>query len=110
MNDDSDWQEDWGGQTVILNDNGRFSAQSSPQFDDFDEEIAAQTMNNRSLIFGRRGNSWHGVREISCPEGAFRKVFIIVYEDMNPRKVLFKRLSRLIKGKPLVTEKERAMY
>lgn len=110
MNDENDWQQDWGGETVILNDNGRFSAQSSPQFDDFDEEIAAQTMNNRSLIFGRRGNSWHGVREISCPEGAYRKVFIVVYEDMNPRKVLIKRLSRLIKGKPLVTEKERAMY
>jgi hypothetical protein len=110
MNDENDWQQSWGGETVILNDNGRFSAQSSPQFDEFDEAIPAQTMNNRSLIFGRRGNSWHGVREITCPEGAFRKVFIIVYEDMNPRKVLIKRLSRFIKGKPLVTEKERAMY
>jgi hypothetical protein len=110
MNNENDWRQEWGGETVILNDNGRFSAQSSPQFEDFDEEIAAQTMNNRSLIFGRRGNSWHGVHEIACPDGAYRKVFIVVYEDMNPRKVLFKRLSRLVKGKPLVTEKERAMY
>ena len=110
MNTAEEWQESWGGETVILNDNGRFPAQSSPQFEEFDEEIAAHTMNNRSLIFGRRGNSWHGVHEITCPEGAYRKVFIVVYEDMSPRKLIVKRLSRLLKGKPLVTEKERAMY
>lgn len=110
MNSAEDWQPEWGGETVILNDNGRFEAQSSPEFEDFDEEFAAETENNRSLIFGRRGNSWHGVHEIRCPEGAYRKVFIVVFEDVNPRKILMKRVMRLVKGKPLVTEKERAMY
>ncbi len=110
MNSAEDWQPEWGGETVILNDNGRFEAQSSPAFEDFDEEFPAETENNRSLIFGRRGNSWHGVHEIQCPEGAYRRVFIVVFEDVNPRKIFMKRVMRLVKGKPLVTEKERAMY
>ena len=67
-------------------------------------------MDNRSLIFSRRCNSWHGVRAIECPEGALRKVFIVVFEDYRPARMLAKRMSRLIKGKPLVAEKELGMY
>jgi hypothetical protein len=110
MNSTSDWDPAWGGQTVILNDNGRFETGSSPWFDDFDEEIPAETMNNRSLIFGRKGNSWHGVRDIHCPEGVFRKVFIVVFQDVNPRKLLLKRVKRLLRGQPLISENEKRMY
>ncbi len=109
LNDD-DWDTAWGGETVILDDKGRFSAQSSPAWEDFDTAVPAETAGNRSLIFGRRGNSWHGVRELTCPEGAYRQVFIVVFEDYRPGKMFLKRAKRLLKGKPLVTEKERAMY
>ena len=95
---------------MILNDNGRLNTESSPSFDDFDEEIPAETMDNRSLIFGRKGNSWHGVREIRCPEGAFRKVFIVVFQDVNPRKLLLKRGKRLLRGQPLISDNEKRMY
>jgi hypothetical protein len=110
MNDRNEWDPAWGGETVILDDHGRFPAQSNPEFSDFDTAVPAETMDNRSLIFGRRGNSWHGVREIQCPEGALRKVFIVVFEDADAKRMLVKRVKRLVKGKPLVTEKERAMY
>lgn len=110
MNSRSDWDPLWGGETIILNDRGRFSAQSSPAFEEFDEAIPAETMDNRSIIFGRRGNSWHGVKEIQCPEGALRKVFIVVFQDVNPRKMFLKRVRRMLRGKPLVTEQERAMF
>ena len=110
MNSTNDWDPAWGGQTVILNDNGRLNTESSPSFDDFDEEIPAETMDNRSLIFGRKGNSWHGVREIQCPEGAFRKVFIVVFQDVSPGKLLFKRGKRLLRGRPLISENEKRMY
>jgi len=50
------------------------------------------------------------VREIQCPEGAFRKVFIVVFQDANPRKLLFKRVKRLLSGKPLISENEKRMY
>jgi len=110
MNSTNDWDPAWGGQTVILSDNGRFNTESSPSFDDFDEEFPAETMNNRSLLFGRKGNSWHGVHDIRCPEGAFRKVFIVVFQDVNPRKLLLKRGKRLLRGQPLISENEKRMY
>lgn len=110
MNSTDDWNPLWGGQTVILNDNGKFKTDSCPWFDDFDEEIPAETMGNRSLIFGRQGNSWHGVREIRCPEGAYRKVFIVVFQDVNPRKLLLKRVKRLLRGQPLISKNEKRMY
>lgn len=109
LNDES-WDAAWGGETVILDDHGRFSAQSSPRWEDFDTAIPAQTAGNRSLIFGRRGNSWHGVRALTCPEGSYRKVFIVVFEDYHPGRIFIKRAKRLLKGKPMVTEKEQAMY
>jgi len=110
LNTGSDWDPAWGGETIILDDHGNFSTESHPDFDDFDEQISAETMENRSLIFGRRGNSWHGVRAITCPADKFRKVFIIVFEGYRSNKMLLKRVKRLLKGKPLVNEKERAMY
>jgi hypothetical protein len=110
LNEAGTWDPDWGGETIILDDNGRFAVDSSPQFEDFDSAVSAQTMDNHSLIFGRRGNSWHGVREIRCPEGELRKVFIVVLEEYRATQMLRKRVTRLLKGKPLVSEKERGMY
>ncbi len=110
LNTDEDWQWDWGGETVVLDDHGRFPAESAPAFEDFDAEYPAETRDNRSLIFGRQGNSWHGVRRISCPENHYRKVFIVVFEEHRPARMLAKRARRLVTGKPLVTDKERLMY
>ncbi len=110
LNTESDWHWDWGGETVILDDGGRISPDNAPGFGDFDAAYPAQTRDNRSLIFGRRGNSWHGVRRINCPENYFRKVFIVVFEEYRPVHRAKKRLKRLLTGAPLVTEKERLMY
>jgi hypothetical protein len=54
-------------------------------------------MGNRSLFFGRNGNSWHGVRPITAPEGKLRQVFIVVFEDANPLLVAKKRFKRFRK-------------
>ena len=80
FNDREDWDPAWGGETLILDDRGRFESDSSPAFEDFETIAAAESLDNRSLIFLRRGNSWHGVREITCPEDQMRKVFIVVFE------------------------------
>ena len=95
LNTEQDWNPEWGGETVILDDKGKFETYSNPGWEDFDQEWPAQTMDNRSIIFGRRGNSWHGVRPINCPEGKFRKVFIVVFEENRP----LKRLRRALTGK-----------
>ncbi len=110
LNTDDDWQWDWGGETVVLDDGGRISPDNAPSFDEFDAEYPAQTRDNRSLIFGRRGNSWHGVRRIDCPENYFRKVFIVVFEEHRPLRMTLKKARRMVRGKPLVTHKESLMY
>jgi hypothetical protein len=61
-----------------LDDEGRFASDSAPAFEDFQASYGAKALGNHSLLFARKGNSWHGVREITCPEGRLRKVFIVV--------------------------------
>jgi hypothetical protein len=92
LNTEDDWDSSWGGETLVLDDGGRFKRSSAPEFEDFDRVIHAQASSNRSFIFTRRGNSWHGVREIRCPEGYHRKVFIVVLN--KPR--LARRLRRWV--------------
>jgi hypothetical protein len=92
FNTAEDWDPAWGGETVILDDGGRFSPQSAPAFEDFVSVESSETLGNRSLLFVRNGNSWHGVRAIQCPPGALRKVFIIVIE----RATLGTRLRKLL--------------
>ncbi len=98
FNTPADWCEDWGGETLILDDEGRFSRRSSPGFDDFPSATTSDASGNRSLLFQRRGNSWHGVRPINCPEGHFRKVFIVA---INSRKRgVARRALDWARGKP----------
>lgn len=92
FNTAEDWDPAWGGETIILDDRGRFSPKSAPAFEDFDAAESAEAIGNRSLLFVRNGNSWHGVREIRAPQGRLRKVFIVVIE----RATLAQRLRRLL--------------
>ena len=91
LNSEQEWNSTWGGETLVLDDGGRFARNSSPDFEDFDEIIQSRAVGNSSFIFTRRGNSWHGVRKLACPEGRFRKVFIVVLN--KPR--LRRRLKRV---------------
>ena len=84
LNTEDDWNPAWGGETLILDDKGRFSRRSAPAFEDFDRVLPSQALGNRSLIFMQTGNSWHGVRPIQCPEGELRKVFIVVVNRAGP--------------------------
>jgi hypothetical protein len=93
FNTETDWDPTWGGHTVVLDDGGRFPTKSAPRFEDFDREIPSEAIGNRSFLFSRRGNSWHGVREIRCPEGFMRKVFIVVVNDDSVVARLRNRLS-----------------
>jgi len=95
LNTAEDWERDWGGETLVLDDGGRFDRDSAPDFDDFDQSIASEALGNWSLIFSRKGNSWHGVREVNCPEGHMRKVFIVVINRNDP----LARVERLLRGK-----------
>jgi len=101
FNTEQDWDSQWGGETVVLDDGGRFERESAPKFEDFDRIIHADAMGNRSFLFTRRGNSWHGVQEIKCPEGRYRKVFIVVINDW--KRFLKRSLRARLKGEKAST-------
>lgn len=84
FNTEEDWDPAWGGETLILDDGGRLDPRSAPGFDAFETAIESQALGNHSLLFGRRGNSWHGVRELTCPPEHLRKVFIVVINRLTP--------------------------
>ena len=94
FNTADEWDPSWGGQTVILDDRGRFDRRSAPRFEDFDVAFDSESLGNRSLLFARQAKSWHGVREIHAPAGKYRKVFIVVIEDWA-RSVQHRLVSRL---------------
>lgn len=91
LNDETDWDEDWGGQTLILDDQRRMSRKSAPEFGDFHAEHAPPTTGNRSLIFARTRHSWHGVREITCPEGRLRKILLATIKSASRWEILRRR-------------------
>lgn len=78
---EQDWDPSWGGQTLLLDDLGRLERKSAPDFEDFQRITGTEIIGNRSLLFARRENSWHGVREIHCPKSAYRKAFLVVVGD-----------------------------
>ena len=82
FNTDEEWDPRWGGQTLVLDDGGRFRPHSAPEFDDF-QALAAEIMGNQSFIFKRTNHSWHGVRPLMCPPGRFRKIFIVVINRLT---------------------------
>jgi 2OG-Fe(II) oxygenase superfamily len=79
LNTASDWDPAWGGETIALGGKQGLDPRSAPEFDDFPVQIASHPLGNRSLIFRRDAESWHGVRPLQCPLGALRKVFIVEF-------------------------------
>ncbi len=77
FNTEEDWDTDWGGQILILDDAGRFRPHSAPDFDDLEVAAALVPRGNESLFFQRTEHSWHGVRPLQCPPGTLRKLFIV---------------------------------
>ena len=94
FNTERDWDPSWGGETVVLDDEGRFRFRASPGFDAFRKKIRSQSMGNRSLLFTRTNHAWHGVEPIRCPEGHMRKVFIVVVNKVLPRNPVLRAIQK----------------
>lgn len=77
FNAEEDWQPEWGGEILMLDDAGRFRAHSAPDFDDLHVAASLMPRGNRSLFFARTEHSWHGVRPLQCPPDVLRKLFIV---------------------------------
>jgi hypothetical protein len=93
FNAEGEWDPSWGGDTLILDDGGQLDFRSAPSYEDFVAEIPAKSIGNYSLIFERTDRAWHAVREIRCPEGHMRRLFIIV---VSPDNLFWKIRDRLV--------------
>ncbi|WP_308389129.1 2OG-Fe(II) oxygenase [Acidithiobacillus sp. AMEEHan] len=94
FNTPEDWDEAWGGQTLVLDDDGKWPRHSAPDFSALREVAASQVLGNRSFLFAQTDHSWHAVKAVTCPPGRFRKVFIVVGNRLTPQVVW-----RRIRGK-----------
>lgn len=75
---DADWPREWGGDILILDDEGRCKAHSAPGFEDLKVAASLDLRNNGSLLFQRTEHSWHGVQPLQSPRpDIYRKLFIV---------------------------------
>lgn len=77
FNKPGEWQSEWGGQTLILEDLQKNV--DNPEFDDFNLIHQVSNIGNNSLIWSNSPIAWHGVRPLSPPGGQFRRVFTVVF-------------------------------
>jgi len=83
FNTPDDWDPAWGGQTVVLDDEGRLRAHAAPSFESLRQVAVSEILGNQSFMFKRTEHSWHAVRPITCPPDRLRKVFIVVVNHVN---------------------------
>jgi hypothetical protein len=81
---DEDWPREWGGDILILDDEGRWKAHSAPSFDELKVAASLDLRKNGSLLFQRTEHSWHGVRPLNSPSpDTYRKLFIVTANIPN---------------------------
>ena len=102
MNTATDWDASWGGQTLILDDQGVLDYRTAPEISSFTKVVKAKTMDNYSLLFKRTAHSWHALEQINCPEGSFRKVFTVIVYPPKTIKERIRDKIKLIFGRPTV--------
>ena len=93
FNSEDDWQPEWGGSTLVLDDGGRLSYDSAPALEEFDAVHEARSIGNYSNLMLRTDHAWHAVRPIDCPEDRLRRIFIVV---VNPDNLFWKVRDRII--------------
>lgn len=100
FNDPSTWDASWGGSTLVLCD--RTTEAMDPDFDDLGSAVPVQTLGNHSFLFRNEPDGWHGVKPVQCPEGAYRRLFnvIFVVTPQSPTMVnrVRGKLRRLVKS------------
>ena|SRR3990167_4011489 len=80
LNTSDNWKEEWGGQTLVLDDGGKLNCDSAPDITQFHNKIAVRTLGNYSLLFARTDHSWHSVGALQSPPDVLRKIFTVIIE------------------------------
>jgi hypothetical protein len=108
LNTEDDWNAGWGGQTLVLDDDGKLGPNNAPAFGSLPEVASSIILGNRSFIFKRTDHAWHAVNPITCPPDRMRKVFIVVANKVN-LQVLWRRLRGMDpNGDPLPERRDRS--
>jgi hypothetical protein len=77
FNDETDWEQAWGGETLILASEKPIPTHSAPTFDELKVAAGHGPAGNGSLLFQRTPHSWHGMKPLKCPPGKLRKIFSV---------------------------------
>jgi hypothetical protein len=91
FNDEKDWDQAWGGETLILDCGRSFPTHSAPGFEEFTVAGAHGPAGNGSLLFQRTPHSWHGMKPLKCPQGKLRQIFSVTL-NIPTAQVLWRRL------------------
>jgi hypothetical protein len=94
FNTESDWKDEWGGRTLILDDEKKMNEASAPEIENFKKVQAPEILGNKNLLFGRTPHSWHAVAPLTSPPEAARKIFTVI---INRRPDLLKRSLSFMK-------------
>ncbi len=94
LNTSDKWEEEWGGQTLALDDEGKRNPESGPEIAEFNNIFKSKSVDNSSFIFTRTNHSWHAVDVIQCPPDEIRKMFSIV---ANRKPSFYRRIKNRIK-------------
>ena len=100
FNTQEDWQPEWGGDILVLN--GKQTAKMNPDFTDFAQATPVQISGNQSFFFKNSQDGWHGVKPLTCPSSAYRRLFNIIIEYSASRKMLKTATQRILTRFPAV--------
>lgn len=95
FNKSDEWDTAWGGSTVVLG--GKRGDAMNPEFSDFEMRHAVDFVDNRSVIFQNKGEAWHGVEAMDCPEGNYRRLFSVVFDRPEKKTLLHTVVRSLTK-------------
>lgn len=95
FNTSETWKSEWGGATLVLSDKRTESL--NPDVSDFGKVEASSILDNRSFLFKNDPNGWHGVEPLKCPEGAYRRLFNIIFEFPEVKPSPSEKLRSFVK-------------
>ncbi len=91
FNTEAEWDPNWGGNVLVMDDDGRFKRHSGPAFDDLRVAASIDARGNGSFLFQRTRHSWHGVRALAAPPDHLRKLFLVTV-NRPTLQVLWRRI------------------
>jgi hypothetical protein len=92
FNTEADWETNWGGRILIMDDGKRLKAHSGPKFEELQVAQSLDPRGNASLLFQRTEHSWHGVRPLESPNPDILRKLFIVTTNIPTFQVLWRRV------------------